>query len=169
MGEFGIEGRRYYRKGGHDRTHQIHAFKVGDSNILRHIAFRDYLRHHPEVRKADADAAAEWGLASPMGSRMLTGNTDHHEELERELGLSDIVKLASNENPVGPSAKVAAAIESAMGDLSRYPDGSNFLLKQSLSKFLGVETSQLTIGNGSNDVLELLARVFLSKENESII
>lgn len=91
------------------------------------------------------------------------------EELERELGLSDIVKLASNENPVGPSAKVAAAIESAMGDLSRYPDGSNFLLKQSLSKFLGVETNQLTIGNGSNDVLELLARVFLSKENESII
>lgn len=48
-GEFGIPGRRYYRKGGSNRTHQIHAFKVGDANIKRHIAFRDYLKSHPDV------------------------------------------------------------------------------------------------------------------------
>ena len=50
MGEFGIRGRRYYRKGGDNRTHQIHAFEVGDANIDRHIAFRDYLAAHPAVR-----------------------------------------------------------------------------------------------------------------------
>lgn len=50
MGEFGISGRRYYRKGGENRTHQIHAFEIGDSNITRHIAFRDYLKAHPAVR-----------------------------------------------------------------------------------------------------------------------
>lgn len=49
MGEFGISGRRYYRKGGNNRTHQIHAFKVGDTNIKRHIAFRDYLLSHPDI------------------------------------------------------------------------------------------------------------------------
>jgi GrpB-like predicted nucleotidyltransferase (UPF0157 family) len=50
MGEFGIRGRRYYRKGGDNRTHQIHAFEVGDANIDRHIAFRDYLAAHPAIR-----------------------------------------------------------------------------------------------------------------------
>lgn len=51
MGEFGIKGRRYYRKGGDHRTHQIHAFAVGDDNIKRHIAFRDYLKAHPVIMK----------------------------------------------------------------------------------------------------------------------
>ncbi|RJF96518.1 GrpB family protein [Noviherbaspirillum cavernae] len=51
MGEFGISGRRYFRKGGSFRTHQIHAFKAGDPNIFRHLAFRDYLNHHPDVRR----------------------------------------------------------------------------------------------------------------------
>jgi len=52
MGAFGIEGRRYFRKGGEDRTHQIHAFKAGDANVFRHLAFRDYLKSHPAVRSA---------------------------------------------------------------------------------------------------------------------
>ncbi|GAB5562507.1 MAG: GrpB family protein [Synoicihabitans sp.] len=55
MGEFGIAGRRYFRKGGMYRTHQIHAFKSGDANLLRHLAFRDYLREHPEVRREYGD------------------------------------------------------------------------------------------------------------------
>lgn len=55
MGEFGIAGRRYYRKGGDNRTHQIHAFEAGDSNLLRHIAFRDYIAEHPNVRKEYGD------------------------------------------------------------------------------------------------------------------
>ena len=55
MGEFGIEGRRYYRKGGDTRTHQIHAFQTADENLVRHLAFRDYLRNHPDVRDEYGD------------------------------------------------------------------------------------------------------------------
>jgi len=91
------------------------------------------------------------------------------EELERELGLSDIIKLASNENPLGASKKVIASLSSVFPEVARYPDGSAYLLKHRLSEFLGVMEDQLTIGNGSNDVLELLARVYLSKDNESIV
>ncbi|MFN3235542.1 MAG: histidinol-phosphate transaminase [Pseudomonadales bacterium] len=83
------------------------------------------------------------------------------EELQRELGLSDIIKLASNENPLGPSPKVAAGLQQTFSELARYPDGSAYVIKEKLSEFLGVEPANLTIGNGSNDVLELLARVFL--------
>lgn len=91
------------------------------------------------------------------------------EELERELGLTDVIKLASNENPLGASASVHASLRSSLSTVSRYPDGSAYLLKNRLSEFLGVATDRLTIGNGSNDVLELLARVFLSSKNESIV
>jgi len=91
------------------------------------------------------------------------------EELERELGLTNIVKLASNENPLGPSEKVIASLASVYPELARYPDGSAYELKRRLSEFLNVAENKLTIGNGSNDVLELLARVYLSRDNESII
>ena len=59
MGEFGITGRRYYRKGGYNRTHQIHAFQTGDPNLFRHLAFRDYLSEHPDVRKEYGDLKIE--------------------------------------------------------------------------------------------------------------
>lgn len=91
------------------------------------------------------------------------------EELQRELGLSDIIKLASNENPLGPSPKVIERLGGAMDELARYPDGSAYHLKGALSRFLGVAPETLTIGNGSNDVLELLARVFLNGSNESVV
>ncbi|MFP6806428.1 MAG: histidinol-phosphate transaminase [Pseudomonadales bacterium] len=91
------------------------------------------------------------------------------EELERELGLSDVVKLASNENPLGPSAAVISALQSILPDIARYPDGSAFLLKQRLSEHLGVATGQITVGNGSNDVLELLAHIYLRPGVEAIV
>ena len=90
------------------------------------------------------------------------------DELQRELGISDIIKLASNENPLGPSAKVAPAIEAALSELGRYPDGSAYNLKQKLAGVLGVAPDNLTMGNGSNDVLELLARVYLRPGLEAI-
>jgi histidinol-phosphate aminotransferase len=84
------------------------------------------------------------------------------EELQRRLGVKDAVKLASNENPLGISPKVRAALERAAGnELSRYPDGSGFRLKQKLAQFHGVAPEQVTLGNGSNDILEFVARVFL--------
>lgn len=91
------------------------------------------------------------------------------EELARELGISNIIKLASNENPRGPSKRVLAAINAALPELSRYPDGSGYLLKKALSVHLGVAEETITIGNGSNDVLELVARAFLTTSSEVII
>ena len=89
-------------------------------------------------------------------------------ELRREYGLSDIVKLASNENPLGPSPKAMIAMREALDELARYPDGNGFELKAALSAKFGIPTSALTLGNGSNDVLELVARAFLTPEHEAI-
>jgi len=86
------------------------------------------------------------------------------EELAREFGLNpaDIVKLASNENPLGPSPKVCAAITQALPELTRYPDGSGFALKEKLAERYLVDPAQITLGNGSNDILELVARAWLA-------
>lgn len=90
------------------------------------------------------------------------------EELERELGIRNIIKLASNENPLGPGHKALQAARHALDDLHRYPDGSGFRLKAALAEKLGVRTSQITLGNGSNDVLELIARSWLAPGDEVI-
>lgn len=89
-------------------------------------------------------------------------------ELERELGLRNIVKLASNENPLGPSPKALEAARRALSEIHLYPDGSGFKLKAALSAKLEVRAEQITLGNGSNDILELVARVFLSAESKAI-
>ncbi len=90
------------------------------------------------------------------------------EELQRELGLSEIVKLASNESPLGCGPAALKAAGATLNELARYPDGSGFGLKQALSLKLNVDTDCLTLGNGSNDVLELVARAFLSPEHEAL-
>jgi histidinol-phosphate aminotransferase len=91
------------------------------------------------------------------------------EELTRELGITDVVKLASNENPRGPGVGVRAALSRAAAHLSRYPDGSGYRLKQSLSAHLGVDPASITLGNGSNDVLDLVAAVALSPGTEAVV
>ena len=91
------------------------------------------------------------------------------EELERELGITGAVKLASNENPRGPGPAVHAALARAGGELTRYPDGNGFTLKRSLARHLGVLPEQLTLGNGSNDVLELLGRTFVGPGDAGIV
>ena len=90
------------------------------------------------------------------------------EELERELGISNIIKLASNENPLGPSPAVLSAMADACRDVSRYPDGNGFALKAALAQKHQLNINQVTLGNGSNDVLELLARSFVSSSDEVI-
>jgi histidinol-phosphate aminotransferase len=90
------------------------------------------------------------------------------EELERELGLTQVIKLASNENPLGPGKKALAAIQTALPSLALYPDGSGFALKQALAKKYAVDVSQITLGNGSNEILELVARAFLTPEHEVV-
>ena len=85
-------------------------------------------------------------------------------EVARELGLAeeDIIKLASNENPLGPSPKALEAIKKALNDLALYPDGGGFSLKEAICRKFGVKPEQIILGNGSNDVLELAARTFLT-------
>lgn len=92
------------------------------------------------------------------------------EELARELGLApeSIIKLASNENPLGPSPVALAAARKALDDMCRYPDGNGFSLKAALSDYLDVSPAQLTLGNGSNDVLEVIARSFAGPGDEII-
>ena len=84
------------------------------------------------------------------------------EELERELGLTRIIKLASNENPLGPGKKALEAIQATLPQLALYPDGNGFNLKQALAKKYTVDMTQITLGNGSNEILELVARAFLT-------
>ncbi|MGV6474932.1 histidinol-phosphate transaminase [Azotobacter vinelandii] len=86
------------------------------------------------------------------------------DELARELDLdpAGIVKLASNENPLGPSPRVLEALRGELAELTRYPDGSGYLLKARLAERCGVATAQITLGNGSNDILDLVARAWLA-------
>ncbi|MEZ5557139.1 MAG: histidinol-phosphate transaminase [Pseudomonadales bacterium] len=91
------------------------------------------------------------------------------DELTRELGITDVIKLASNENPRGPGERVLAALQAASGDLSRYPDGNGFRLKQALARHLGVSEKQITLGNGSNDVLDLVARLAITPGAEVLV
>lgn len=89
-------------------------------------------------------------------------------ELERELGISGSVKLASNENPLGCGEAARAAYVAAAAELGRYPDGAGFALRRAIAAHHGVASEQVTIGNGSNDVLDLVARVFLHPGQESV-
>jgi histidinol-phosphate aminotransferase len=84
------------------------------------------------------------------------------EELERELGITGSIKLASNENPLGPSPVAVKAIMDKASTLNRYPDGSGYYLKNMLSKKFGVPFEQIVLGNGSNEIIELIIRTFLS-------
>lgn len=83
------------------------------------------------------------------------------EELEREYGIQDAIKIASNENPLGPSPRAVAAIAAALPQLHRYPDGDAFYLKRRLAEKLGIERSRIIIGNGSNELIEMIVRAFL--------
>src|SRR5579863_8229736 len=89
-------------------------------------------------------------------------------ELEREFGIRDIVKLASNENPYGPSPRTLAAMHAALDQVWLYPDGSCHQLKQGLARHLGVDAACLTLGNGSNDLLVLLAEAFLTPSHSAV-
>lgn len=88
------------------------------------------------------------------------------DELERELGISNIVKLASNENPLGPGERAVVAIRGEVEQMHLYPDGNAFNLKRALSRKLHVAPEQLTIGNGSSDILDFVVRAFVTTEHE---
>jgi histidinol-phosphate aminotransferase len=91
------------------------------------------------------------------------------EELEREYGIADSIKLASNENPMGPSPKALEAIEGALRALHRYPDANVHQLRNRLAEKLNVPPHGIVFGNGSNEIIELLVRTFLREGDEVII
>lgn len=90
------------------------------------------------------------------------------EELQRELGLSKVVKLASNENPLGPGMCALGACAMGVRDLTRYPDANGFELKRAISERFNLQPEQITLGNGSNDLLDLIARVYLAPGTSSV-
>ena len=91
------------------------------------------------------------------------------EELEREYGISGSIKLASNENPLGPSPRAVEAIVAAMSKLNRYPDGSGFYLRKKLAEKHNLPFDSILLGNGSNEIIELVIRAFLTPGDEVIM
>ncbi|MEW5766039.1 MAG: histidinol-phosphate transaminase [bacterium] len=90
-------------------------------------------------------------------------------EVARELGLTDVVKLASNENPWGPSPKALAALKGSLAEVNRYPDGGGFYLKEALSAKLGVDPDWIILGNGSDEIGGLLALTYLNPGDEAVV
>lgn len=90
------------------------------------------------------------------------------EELEREYGITGSIKLASNENPWGPSPKAVEAIAASLKGLHRYPDGSSYYLTEAVAEWLGADTREIVLGNGSNEVIEFLVKAFIQKGDEVI-
>ncbi len=90
------------------------------------------------------------------------------EEVEREYGISNVAKLASNENALGPSPRALAAAREVSARIHLYPDGSAFYLRRALAQKLGVTIEEVAVGNGSNELLELLVRTFLAEGEEAL-
>jgi histidinol-phosphate aminotransferase len=91
------------------------------------------------------------------------------EEVQRELGISNVCKLASNENPLGPSPKALAALGDALPTLNLYPDGSGYYLRKRLAKVHGVDKDEIILGNGSVDIIEMACRTFLGPEDNAVM
>jgi len=91
------------------------------------------------------------------------------EETEREYGITGVIKLASNENPLGPSPLAVQAIEAAVRHVNLYPDGASFYLVRRLADFLGVDPDRVFVASGSNEIIELLIRTFVQGDDEALI
>lgn len=91
------------------------------------------------------------------------------EEVQRELGLKEVIKLASNENCLGPSPKAVAAVRKTIADINRYPDAASFALRRKMSKFLGVGEDRLIFGNGSDELICMAAKTFLGDQDEVVV
>ena len=90
------------------------------------------------------------------------------DELEREYGVTNAIKLASNENPWGPSPRAVEAIAGMLGSLHRYPDGASFALTQAVARWIGAQADEIVLGNGSNEVIEFLVKAFVATGDEVI-
>jgi len=113
-------------------------------------------------------------MESPLARKALDKVTPYTpgkpiEELERELGISEVIKLASNENPLGPSPKAVRAITAALPKINRYPDSHSFYLVRKLAQALSVEPEEIIVGNGSDEIITFAARAFLEPGDEVVV
>ena len=126
----------------------------------------------PRGAVRDMDAPADVRMLAPENVRAIAPYVPGKpiSETARELGIPerDILKMASNESPIGPSPKALAAIRGALEELHYYPDGSGYELKGKLAARLGLAPGNFVLGNGSNDVLELAARAFLTRDDSAV-
>jgi len=149
------------------RRARIHAQSAGvlssSSHLVQHPLFRFYFYMNTTLNLANLAPEYIREIAPYQGGKPIS-------ELAREMGLdeAEIVKLASNENPLGISPKAQMAIDDAIADIARYPDGNSFALRDAVSQKFKVNTNQIVFGNGSNDILELAARAFLTVDDEAI-
>ena len=90
------------------------------------------------------------------------------DELKREMGITEVIKLASNENPIGPGSKSLDAIREVLEDLALYPDGSGFALKHKLAEKFGLKADEITLGNGSSEIFTLLLRCYVTDQHEVV-
>ena len=120
--------------------------------------------------KGTASMGCDFSLLAAPGVRRLQPYQPGKpiSELEREYGVQDIIKLASNENPLGASPLALEAMGEGLRELALYPDGGGYELKQALSRWHDVPPKCITLGNGSNDVLVLLAEAFLTPQDEAV-
>ena len=91
------------------------------------------------------------------------------DEVKRELGIEDVIKLASNENPLGPSDAAKSAMIEAMQDMHIYPDGSSYYLKDAIAKKYNIQTENIIVGNGSDELIKLIAETYVNPDDEVII
>ena len=136
------------------------------------MAHTDSVHSVPQARDAETGQGAGIADSVPAHIRAISPYIPGKpvSELAREFGLDekDIIKLASNENPLGPSPKALAAIARAAAELTRYPDGAGFELKAALARRNNVDPRQIVLGNGSNEILELAAHTFLRPGTSAI-
>jgi len=90
------------------------------------------------------------------------------EETRRELGLKEVIKLASNENPLGPSPKAIEAIKKNLGKINRYPDSAGFYLKKKLARSLNLKPANIVLGNGSDEIIDIIIKTFV-EDDENIV
>lgn len=90
------------------------------------------------------------------------------EEVQRSLGLKEVIKLASNENPLGPSPKAVSAVKKSLNKINRYPESSCFLLRQRLAKGIGVKPGNLIFGNGSDEIIDIIIKTFTTSGDEIV-
>ncbi|WP_018935522.1 histidinol-phosphate transaminase [Thioalkalivibrio sp. ALJ24] len=122
---------------------------------------------NPSVTPASAAGPADRAVSGVQGLQPYQPGKPV-AELERELGIREATKLASNENPLGPSPRAVEAARNMLGEAHVYPDGNGFELKAALAARHGVDPAQITLGNGSNEVLELIARTWLAPGRASV-